>query len=150
MAKKRTVTCGKCKEEGHNARTCPNGTKATSEVKKGQITKTEVELPDPPKTQAPKPEDEPRPRRAAPTADTGTAATASPFRCPKCNQVAILAIVRVKDHNESFKKKRDVFKGDTRCEKCLNKPDPAELILVWGASPNQKVPAEVANAATDG
>lgn len=143
--KKRTVTCGKCGDQGHNSRSCQ--TEVKTEVKKGTITKTKVELPDAPAQ--PKIEDEPekRPRRAAPTASTGTAATASPFRCPKCNQVAILAIVRVKDHNESFKKGRDIFKGETRCEQCLNKPDPADLILKWGARPDEKLSAELANAA---
>jgi hypothetical protein len=79
-------------------------------------------------------------RRPAPTADTGTAATAAPYRCPKCNSVAILVVVKVKDHNKSFKKERDIFMGETRCEKCMNKPSPSDLILKWGAKPGEVVP----------
>jgi len=139
-AKKRTVTCGKCKDTGHNARTCPTKESAVA------VATTEAP-PSPVKTLAPK-EEKPRSKRdrPAPTADRGTAATAAPYRCVKCNQVAILLIVRVKDHNESFKKKKDIFKGEMRCEQCMNKPSPAELILVWGATPDQKVTSEVANA----
>jgi hypothetical protein len=79
------------------------------------------------------------PRRPSPTKDTGTAATAAPYRCVKCNSVAILVIVKVKDHNASFKQKKEVFKGDMRCEQCMNKPEPSDLILVWGAKPGQTV-----------
>jgi hypothetical protein len=81
------------------------------------------------------------PRRPAPTADLGTAATAAPYRCPKCNAVAILVVVKVKDYNASFKAGEDVFKGEMRCEKCMNKPAPSDLILKWGASPGEVVPA---------
>ena len=121
--KKRTVTCSTCDKTGHNARTCPT-----------------KNAPKP--TPAPKPEPKTQhrvPRRAAPTADIGTAATASPYRCPKCNQVAILVIVKVKDHNMSHKLGREVFSGEMRCEQCMNKPTPSDLILVWGATPDQKV-----------
>jgi hypothetical protein len=151
-AEKRTVTCGKCKETGHNARTCPTSAKA--EVKKGPVTSSVTEVPDPPKKKGTKTridmrveEDRERRRqREAPTADTGTAATAAPYRCPKCNAVDILVIVRVKDHSASFKKGTDVFTGEMRCQSCMNKPQPAELILVWGAKPGQKVTPETANA----
>lgn len=151
--KKRVITCGKCKVVGHNARTCT----AKTEAKKGSVVKstmveTRVELPDPPtkkRTRIDTSEREERPRREAPTADRGTAATAAPYRCQKCNAVSILAIVRVKDHMESHRQGKTVYKGDTRCESCLNKPDPAELIMVWGASPDQVVSAAVANAATE-
>jgi hypothetical protein len=30
--------------------------------------------------------------------------------------------------------------GETRCEQCMNKPNPAELILKWGARPDEVVP----------
>ena len=150
---KRTVTCGKCGKSGHNARSCkPAPTKAG--VEKGPIQKTVVEssadIPPPPtkkgsKTRIDMRVEEQRQRRPAPTADTGTAATAAPYRCPKCNSVAILCIVRVKDFNETFKKKRDIYTGEMRCEQCMNKPNPAELILVWGAKPGQTVTAEEAN-----
>lgn len=148
-AEKRTVTCGKCKGEGHNARTCLN-TASKSEVKKSPITVTEAVVPDPPvqkKTKIDTRKPEPRPRREAPTADTGTAASAAPYRCPACNQVAILVIVRVKDFNESFKKGREIYKGEMRCEQCMNKPNPAELILKWGAAPGEKVSNEFATTA---
>jgi hypothetical protein len=79
------------------------------------------------------------PRRDAPTA-SNSGATAAPYRCPKCNQVAIIVIVRVKDYNESFKTGKELFMGETRCEQCMNKPNPAELILKWGARPDEVVP----------
>lgn len=143
MAKKRTVTCGKCKGKGHNARSCT--VSAEGGVKKGPLTETTVELPDPPKKRT-RIDTRERPRREAPTADKGTAATAAPYRCVKCNSVAILAIVRVKDHAASFKKGKEIFMGEMRCEQCLNKPNPAELILKWGAQPGEKITAEAANA----
>lgn len=144
--KKKSVTCGKCGNTGHNARTCSAEAEpvleevAVAKVEKGPITVEETKAPEklPP---APSPR-----ARLAPTADTGTAATAAPYRCPKCNAVDILVIVKVKDHNESFKKGRDIYKGDTRCQSCMNKPNPAELILKWGARPDEKVSAVVANA----
>lgn len=146
------MTCGKCGGSGHNSRSCAPATSVApvkAEVVKGQIDKVETVIPDPPvgrKTKIDMRDENPRPRRPAPTADTGTAATASPFRCTKCNSVAILVIVRVKDHHETFRQKRDVFKGDQRCEHCLNKPDPAELILKWGALPDEKLSPAEANA----
>jgi hypothetical protein len=142
-AKKRTVTCGKCKKEGHNARTCPKG-KGKKEIK------SSADIPPPPitgsktKIDTRYPQTEKRmntvPKREAPTADKGAAATASPYRCKKCNAVAILVVVKVKDHDASFKKKKEIFKGETRCEKCMNKPSPSDLILKWGAMPDEVVP----------
>ena len=134
------MTCGKCKEPGHNARTCPNKKKITSSK----------DIPPPPtgkiktKIDTRFEQTERRmstvPKRDAPTADTGATANASPYRCPKCNEVAILVVVKVKDHDQTFKQKKDVFKGETRCEKCMNKPVPSDLILKWGAAPNEVVP----------
>ena len=144
MAKKRVMTCGKCKGKGHNARTCKDPVKIENSVVKSEIVVTEVEVPDPPATD--RREVPERPRRDAPTADRGTAATASPFRCPKCNQVKILAIVRVKDYAETARRGKAIYRGDMRCEACLNQPDPADLILVWGARPDEKVSVETANA----
>ena len=142
-AKKRTVTCGKCKEPGHNARTCL-----------GDAPVAEAEAPPaPPKPKRTKidtREKEERrhsrvPKRAAPTADIGSAVAPS-FRCPKCSAVAILVIVRVKDENASFKKKKLVYKGEVRCEKCMNKPTPSDLILKWGALPGQMIEPEQPDA----
>ena len=140
---KRSVTCGKCNEVGHNARTCPTKTKAVAEVA--------AETPPAPTKPEPKINlrvEKPAPKRAreAPTADMGAKSSASPFRCQKCNSVGILVIVKVKDHNESFKKKKEIFKGEMRCEDCMNKPNPAELILKWGAKPDEVVSFEAANA----
>ena len=133
---KRTVTCGKCKETGHNARTCP--TPATAAAPK-----TEVPTPPVPQKEVLTKDEERRmstvPKRDAPTA-SNSGSTAAPYRCPKCNQVAIIVIGRVLDHNATFKTGEDVFKGETRCEQCMNKPTPAELILKWGARPNEVVP----------
>ena len=140
---KRTVTCGKCKGTGHNARTCPG------DVKTEKSEATVTELPPPVAkvvTEASVAESKQTRRRAAPTADMGSKAGASPYRCQKCNQVAILVIVRTKDHQASFKKGKEVFTGEMRCEHCMNKPNPAERILVWGAKPDQKVTSEDANA----
>jgi len=139
---KRSVTCGKCNEVGHNARTCPTKVKAAEVV---------VEAPPTPAKPEPKinlREEKPVSKRTreAPTADMGAKASASPFRCQKCNSVGILVIVKVKDHNESFKKKKGIFKGEMRCEDCMNKPNPAELILKWGAKPDEVVSFEAANA----
>jgi hypothetical protein len=141
-SKKRSVTCGKCKETGHNARTCPTNVKTAetttpvvTEEEKREVLRKAAELP-------PEPLKRDRP---APTADMGSKATAAPYRCVKCNSVAILVIVRVKDHMQSFKQKKEVFEGALRCEDCMNKPNPAELILVWGAKPDQVVSSEVAN-----
>jgi hypothetical protein len=139
--KKRTVKCGKCGEEGHNARSC----------KEAEVVEESKEVPPPPTQKKTKinlsDEDQFNPRkRSAPTADFGAKASAAPYRCPKCNAVAILVIVRVKDHNASFKKKREIFKGEQRCEQCMNKPNPAELILKWGAKPGEVVSEETANA----
>jgi hypothetical protein len=125
--KARTVTCGSCKEEGHNARTCPK-----KETPPPPVT-THIEARDAKKTT------HTVPKRDAPTGDRGTAATAAPYRCNKCNQVAILVIVKVKDHDQSFKKGKEVFKGEMRCEQCMNKPTPSDLILIWGALPDQTV-----------
>jgi hypothetical protein len=83
--------------------------------------------------------------RDAPTGDRGTAATAAPYRCPKCNQVAILLIAQVKDYVASQRAGKDVFKGDQRCEQCMNKPDPCNLILIWGAKPGQSITEVEAN-----
>jgi len=132
--KKRTVTCGKCKEAGHNARTCPTG--ATVEVSTPEVVTAPVKV-EPPPTKV-------RARREAPTADRGTAATAAPYRCEKCNNVAILVIVKIKDHMASHRQKKEVFMGDMRCEKCMNKPTPSDLILRWGAVPGEtaKVPGQ--------
>lgn len=137
--KARTVTCGKCKEPGHNARTCPTKKKI----------KSSKDIPAPPITGSKTKVDsrfeqtERRmstvPKRDAPTADL-SATNAAPYRCPKCNAVAILVIVKVKDHDASFKKKEEIFKGETRCEKCMNKPVPSDLILKWGAKPGEVVP----------
>ena len=146
---KRTVTCGKCKCEGHNSRTCPTGTKTVAApavavaevVEVAEVTESvigpvvDVTPPPPP----PKPEVYDPRRREAPTADRGSKTSAAPYRCAKCNSVSILVIVQVKDHHETFKQKRDMFMGEMRCEQCMNLPNPAELILKWGASPNEKI-----------
>lgn len=128
--KKRTVTCGNCKEKGHNARSC-----------KVEV-KTVTDTPPPPVDQKTLRNEERRqhriPRRDAPTAGSG--AIAAPYRCNKCNNVAILVAVKIKDHNESFKQKKEIFMSDLRCEKCMNKPSPSDLILKWGATPDEVVP----------
>lgn len=138
-AGKRTVTCGSCKEPGHNARTCPT---------KGEI-KSSKDIPPPPitgrKTRIDERQEQTKrrmstvPRRLSPTKDTGTGATAPPYRCEKCNAIAILVIVKIKDHNASYLQKKEVFTGQMRCELCMNKPTPSDLILVWGATPGQTV-----------
>ena len=128
---KRTVTCGKCNETGHNARTCPTS-KKPSDTPKPAVKTTEGDL-----RAADLKAQVDRRRRDAPTADRGTAATASPHRCTKCENVAILVIVKVKDYLASSKKKRDIFKGEMRCEQCMNKPSPTDLILKWGAEPDE-------------
>jgi hypothetical protein len=125
--KKRTVTCGKCKKTGHNARSCT-------------ITEDAPVAPAP--TVQPKPPEAKRrmskvPKRESPTADR---ASAAPYRCNKCNNVAILVAVKIKDYDQSFKQKKEVFKSDLRCEKCMNKPSPSDLILKWGAVPDEVVP----------
>ncbi len=131
MSKTRTVTCGKCGNTGHNARTCkatetppPPTTRRTTKIDMREEERRESKVP----------------RRSAPTADLGTAATAAPYQCPKCNSIAILVAVRVKDHGTSFKKGEDVFKSELRCEQCMNKPSPSDLILKWGAKPGEVVP----------
>ena len=131
---KKTVTCGKCKEPGHNARTCP--------------TAVAVAEPDPKPAPAPPPtprvEEEPRRKSTVPTRDAPTAARsgseAPAYRCPKCNSVGIIVIVRVKDFNESFKQEKVVYGAEVRCEHCMNKPTPSDLILKWGARPDEKIP----------
>lgn len=156
---KRTVSCGGCGEDGHNTRTCPVRTgpvveeAATVAAPVAVATSApvaKVETPAPPvpiKTKIDMREHPPaRPRREAPTADRGTAATAAPYRCVKCNSVAILAIVRVTNHVETQRLGRTIFKGDLRCEQCLNKPDPAMLILKWGVMPGATITEEEANA----
>jgi len=146
-SKKRTITCGVCQATGHNARTCPS---RTGPVKEEVAASSEPEAappppPQPKKTKIDMGEDDERrrntvPRREAPTADTGTAATAAPYQCPKCNSVAVLVAVKVKDQEQTSKKQYDVFKSDTRCEKCMNKPTPSDLILKWGVRPGEEVP----------
>ena len=133
--KKRTVKCGKCGAEGHNVRSCTSGTKK-------KITSS-ADIPPPPVKKKTRVDlrDERRlskvPRRDAPTAGRDTPA---PYRCPKCNNVAILVAVKIKNHDESFKQKKEIFMSDLRCEKCMNKPSPSDLILKWGASPDEVVP----------
>jgi len=131
-AAKRTVMCGKCKGEGHNARTCPTAEKATA-PKVTPVPKVLPESDDRRQSKVPKREGQ---------TDKMGAATAhvSPYRCKKCNSVAILVAVKIKDHNASFKKKKDWFQSDLRCEKCMNKPSPSDLILKWGATPDEIVP----------
>jgi len=149
----RTVTCGKCKATGHNARTCPPAV-AAPEVKK-EI-KTSADIPAPPIQPGPKTRIDMRheatekrmstvPRRDSPTADI-SGAQAAPYRCVKCNSVKILIIVKVKDHNASFKAGKDVFTGDLRCENCMNKPTPSDLILKWGAAPGEVIDSAIINA----
>jgi hypothetical protein len=139
---KRTVTCGKCKTTGHNARTCPTSTK------KKKITSS-ADIPPPPvagiktKIDLRQEQTEKRmntvPKRSAPTAGNTSENNHAPYRCEKCTQVAILVSIRVKDHNASYKAGKDVYMADLRCEKCFNKP-PAELILKWGCHPGEVVP----------
>lgn len=152
---KRTVACGGCGGEGHNKRTCPNkGTAeapavapATAEPPVTTSVPETVAKVEPVKKAVPPKEDAPSPRRReAPTADRGTASTAAPYRCPKCNQVAILVIARVRDYVASQRTGKDVWKGDQRCEQCMNKPDPCNLILKWGAKPGEMVTDAQANA----
>ena len=139
-AAKRTVTCGKCKEPGHNSRSCTGARKITSSkdippppIKPGTKTRlTKPDLVEPAKRMSTVP------KRDAPTADT-SGSQAAPYRCVTCNAVAILVIVRVKDYDASFKKKKEIFKGEMRCEKCMNKPIPSDLILKWGAAPGEVV-----------
>ena len=104
--------------------------------------KSEPDVVVPPPDVVPPPPVESKERRAAPT--RGTDQAAAPYPCPKCGQIAVLVIVRVKDHDQSFKQKKDVFKGETRCEKCFNKP-PSDLILKWGAAPDEvcEIPDQV-------
>ncbi len=123
--KKRTVTCGKCKKPGHNARSCT----ASTETK---VTAPPVVKPPEAKKRMNK-----VPKRDAPTADR---ASAAPYRCEKCNNVAVLVAVKIKDYNESFLQKKEIFKSDLRCEKCMNKPSPSDLILKWGCTPDEVVP----------
>lgn len=132
--KKRTVTCSKCNETGHNARTCSKETTKSAVAVK--VTPPELFK----KLINEKPPVKKRPRRPAPTQDTGTAATSAPYRCTKCNNVAILVIVKIKDHMASHRQKKEVFVGDLRCELCMNKPSPSDLILKWGATPGETVP----------
>ncbi len=157
---KRTVTCGKCKEKGHNARSCTvskaegsaptepsTAVGPTTVVEEAEAKVTEKKAVTPKhKTRIDMREvdAEPRrmstvPKREAPTADT-SGSQAAPYRCPKCNSVAILVIVKVKDYVASQKKEKEVFKGDMRCEQCMNKPSPSDLILKWGARPGEVVP----------
>lgn len=147
----RTVSCGGCGQDGHNKRTCPSKgapTTATAVAPPPVVTSPE---PAPPPAPTPKPVaptktyKPPTRVREAPTGDRGTAATAAPYRCPKCNQVAILVIVKVKDYVRSQQTGKEVFKGDQRCEQCLNKPDPTTLILKWGARPGETITEEEAN-----
>lgn len=161
-SKKRTVSCGGCGGEGHNKRTCPSKgvgtpvetTTATAEppVTTPPVSTTSVPEASEASKPAPTPVTLPKPKvvspreREAPTADRGSKATAAPYRCSKCNQVAILVIAKVKDWAESQRLGKEVFKGDLRCELCMNKPDPCNLILVWGAKPGQTVTVAEANA----
>jgi len=146
QSKKRTVTCSVCKEEGHNARTCSDNKKGTDAE---QVAAPESHLPKPEGDQTRRridyrEEEPPRqnvvPRRDAPTQGPFSSEGVSPFRCEKCQSVAVLVAVRVKDHNESFKKKREIFKSEIRCEKCFNKPQPSDLILKWGVLPGEDIP----------
>lgn len=136
--KKRTVTCGSCGKTEHNARTCPDKATKAPEATKA---KKEIKSPLP---ALPVPAEEKRqhrvPKRSAPTAGTQAASDAAPYRCPKCNSVKLLVVVKMKDHLASHKTGRDVFVGETRCEDCFNKPAPSDLILKWGAMPNEVVP----------
>lgn len=141
MPKTRTVTCGKCGNTGHNARTCK--AEGAQKVAETAATTPPPPPPVPTKTRIDMREDRREsktPRRLAPTADRGTAATAAPYQCAKCNSVAILLAVRVKDHGASFKQGKDVFASEIRCEKCMNKPVPTDLILKWGVRPGEVVP----------
>ena len=144
---KRTVTCGKCKKTGHNSRTCKPTAETTAPVVKKEI-KSSADIPPPPTKKIRTKIDERRekavrrnvvPKRDAPTAGNTSVNDYAPYRCPKCHQVAILVVVRVKDHGATFRLKKDVFVPETRCEKCFTKP-PSDLILKWGAYPNEVVP----------
>ena len=137
----RTVTCGKCKVTGHNARTCPTSAKkeitSSKDIPAPPITgmKTKIDM----RHEQTEKRMNTVPRRDAPTAGNTSENNHAPYRCEKCSQVAILVSVRVKDHNASHKKGTDVFMAELRCEKCFNNP-PAELILKWGCSPGEVVP----------
>ena len=127
---KRAIKCSKCQEEGHNARTC----KAEDSPKK------ETKTPPPPvdkitrKVDA-RQEDSAKRRRPAPT--EGNEHKATPYACPRCSQIGVLVIVKVKDHNKSYKAGKEVFGAEMRCEKCFQKP-PTDLIVKWGAAPGDK------------
>lgn len=135
-ATKRTVTCGKCKQEGHNARTCK--TESVPEPVAKMIYTSEDIPPPPVKPGSKRRIDYRTERREAPTAGKVSANDYASYSCPKCNQVAILVVVRIRDHGASFRQGRDVYVPEFRCEECFNKP-PADLILKWGAEPNEKI-----------
>ena len=152
--RKRTVTCSNCGNAGHNVRTCRVGksdslTKGVSEP----VLESSADIPAPPitgrKTKVDMRHEQSKRRlrdRPSPTADKGSMASGAPYRCKKCNEVAILVLVRVKDVVESRRMQKDVYKSDLRCERCMNKPVPSDLILKWGARPDETIePSELNN-----
>jgi hypothetical protein len=125
--KKRVITCSKCSKTGHNARTCKEGLKPKPEPKK----KTK-------KTPTPVAKRKGAPKRERPAPTRGNESAAAPYDCPRCNQIAVLVVVKVKDNNKTYLAGKDVFTTEMRCEKCFQKP-PTDLIVKWGAHPGEKV-----------
>jgi DNA-directed RNA polymerase subunit RPC12/RpoP len=140
--KRRTYKCGKCGNNGHNARTCP--TKA--DVSKAVTTTKPTPAPTPVVAEATTPaeapvEDDPAPTGQFPldgssdltiarrTSTETPKVPAAPYNCPSCHQVAVLVLVELLDGKQAL-----------RCEKCRNST-PISKIVKWGAFPKDK-PAE--------
>jgi len=121
---KRTYKCGSCGEKGHNARKCPK-TKAAVTATPEVTAPAEVKAPEsvnPPVALSSTQDLTSALRRK----NDRPARPASPFECPACLRVGILAIIE----NEQKQKLM-------RCEYCYTKCTP-KLILKWGAMPEDK------------
>jgi len=122
--KKTTYRCGKCKQEGHNARACPNN--STTEVKTVEVEDT-----------TPPPEPEAIPEH--PSGDLvskrrkgSTPSSPGCFECPRCLKIGVLVLVEAesgRDINDKL-----ITREEMRCEMCHTN-SPVKTILKWGAQP---------------
>ena len=126
----KTYKCGNCGEDGHNARTCPKKGNPPKSAKPVVESEKKVEEASKPKEAAPTkvpidPSQDLTTTKRTHVRDTGPGC----FRCPVCNQAAVLVLVELPADAQGNHPKQ------LRCEQCHNKI-PITKILIWGAKPS--------------
>jgi len=122
--KKTTYKCGHCGEKGHNARTCPTKTTTTTTktATKTTTTTATTTIPAPLKI-------EPSVDIVSKSRKGSTPSTPGCFECKRCQNIGVLVLIGITVNGKSV--------SELRCEKCHNN-SPVDVILKWGASPDDK------------